>query len=88
MPFAPKHVPIRPNYTAPPRKATSARGYGTDHQRQRERLLGLFPICQVCGENWSTDLHHIDGNTGNRADANALMVCEGCHHGRIHGADR
>lgn len=67
------------------RKTTTERGYGSEHQRQRERLLKERPLCQLCGKAWSTDLHHIDRNPFNRADDNALMVCEPCHHTKIHG---
>lgn len=83
MPRAPKRVPRPRASNAKP--SSAKRGYGPAHRRQRDRLLDLRPLCEVCQSAWSTDLHHRDGNPFNRSDDNALMVCEDCHHSRIHG---
>ncbi|MBN9522610.1 hypothetical protein J0H58_29495 [bacterium] len=80
MPNAPRILPLQPNRAGRPvRASTAARGYGSAHRRQRERLLKAHPLCQRCGQNWSTHLHHRDRNPFNRDDANAEMLCEPCH---------
>jgi len=80
MPTAPKLPPIRPTATRPAtRPSTTARGYGVAHQRQRARLIALYPVCQRCASAWSEHLHHRDHNPHNRADSNALMLCAACH---------
>lgn len=79
MPNAPKILPLTPHRVGPPRASTTARGYGHAHRQQRARLLKAFPLCQRCGNDWSAHLHHIDRNTFNRDDSNALMLCERCH---------
>lgn len=84
MPSAPKLPPLKPKHTPPRRGTTAQRGYGAAHQKARARLIAEHPLCQLCGENWSTDLHHLDGNTANRSPANLQLVCERCHHGIIH----
>lgn len=84
MPTQPPIVPTAPKHAAPPRAKTSARGYGTAHRKARAAHLAAHPVCQHCRERFATDLHHIDGNTANRAPENLLAVCEGCHHGAIH----
>lgn len=84
MPYAPKIVPRRPRPNKPPRKSTRERGYGAEHERQRKRLLASNPLCQRCGQEWATDLHHKDCNPFNRDDSNAEMLCEKCHHGDAH----
>jgi len=76
---------LKPKHTAPPRGTTAERGYGTAHVKQRRRFLKLHPICQRCEDRFATDLHHKDGNPFNRAESNLEAVCEGCHHGVIHG---
>jgi 5-methylcytosine-specific restriction endonuclease McrA len=87
MPNAPKILPRTPNRDGrPPRASTTARGYGSEHRRQRARLLKTRPLCELCREQWATDLHHLDHNPHNHDDANALMLCEACHHKRAHGA--
>lgn len=78
-------VPVRPVYNRPPRGKTTARGYGHAHQVARERVLRKRPLCEVCGNDFATDLHHRDGNPHNRAPANLVAACEGCHHGVLHG---
>lgn len=85
MPKAAKLIPIKPDRPGRPKLSTSERGYGTEHARQRARLLLERPICELCQDAWSTDLHHKDHNPFNRADENALMVCERCHHQELHG---
>jgi hypothetical protein len=58
MPNAPKIVPLKPRHTPPPRRTTAERGYGSAHRRRRAAHLARHPVCQVCNEAWSTDLHH------------------------------
>lgn len=80
MPSAPKLPPIAPPRSSPrPALTTTERGYGHAHQRQRERLLKLHPLCQRCGADWSKHLHHRDRNPHNRRSANIEMLCERCH---------
>jgi 5-methylcytosine-specific restriction endonuclease McrA len=85
VPDAPKLPPLKPRYTPPPRGTTAERGYGSAHKKIRARLIAEHPVCQRCGGDWSTDMHHRDGDTFNRSPANLEMVCERCHHGEIHG---
>jgi 5-methylcytosine-specific restriction endonuclease McrA len=81
MPSAPKIVPLpQKKYKPKPRGTTKQRGYGTEHQRQRERRLRENPLCQRCGTAWATDLHHVDGNAHNKRDDNTECLCEACHH--------
>lgn len=87
MPDAPKLPPIRPQTAPRPRAGgtTTQRGYGWAHQKQRARLIALYPVCQRCADGWSEHLHHIDRNPHNRADDNVEMICARCHdreHGR------
>lgn len=79
MPKAVKVLPRPTSSAATTRPTTSARGYGYAHQRQRARLLKVYPVCQRCNDQWSSHLHHRDRNPFNRADANAEMLCERCH---------
>ena len=88
MPRAPRKIEVKPKFTRDPSKTTSARGYGHAHRKFRERMLKKNPLCQVCGNDWATDLHHRDKNPHNRAEDNALMVCERCHHTVIHGGEK
>lgn len=78
MPDMPGRVP---NFGSnrPPRRKTSERGYGTDHQRQRAELIRKYPLCQRCGSDWSRQLHHIDRNPNNRHPDNLEMLCKRCH---------
>ncbi|MDY3558112.1 hypothetical protein R5W23_000833 [Gemmata sp. JC673] len=79
MPNAPGLPPIRPRCQPRPRLTTTERGYGWEHQQQRERLIRQFPICQRCENDWSAHLHHRDRNPHNRADSNVELLCHGCH---------
>jgi 5-methylcytosine-specific restriction endonuclease McrA len=79
MPTAPKIVPLKPKYQRPPRKTTSQRGYGSEHERVRARLLAEHQLCQRCERDWSKHYHHRDRNTFNRAWENAEALCEACH---------
>jgi 5-methylcytosine-specific restriction endonuclease McrA len=79
MPSAPKLPPLKPPAQAAPRGSTTERGYGHAHQRQRERLLKLHPICQRCQADWARHLHHRDRNPHNRAGTNVEVLCERCH---------
>ncbi|MEO8082680.1 MAG: HNH endonuclease signature motif containing protein [Ardenticatenales bacterium] len=80
MPSAPKRTPLKPRYQRPPRGTTAERGYGSEHEKLRARLLVEHPICQRCTDAWSVDLHHVDRNPFNRDPSNCLMICERCHH--------
>jgi hypothetical protein len=83
MPHAPPTVNIL-GAKHRPKASSTARGYDDAHRKQRSLLLDLHPICQVCNNAFSTDLHHLDGNQFNRAAGNALAVCETCHHAVLH----
>lgn len=87
MPTAPG-LPPRPATPSPrpTRGTTTERGYGHEHQKQRARLLKLFPICQRCESDWSYHLHHLDRDPFNRHDSNAEMICEPCHRAEHGGA--
>jgi 5-methylcytosine-specific restriction endonuclease McrA len=83
MPTASKVVPLGERKHR--RKASSnRRGYDAEHRRQRSRILDEHPLCQICGNAFSTDLHHVDENSFNHAEANVLAVCEVCHHSVLH----
>jgi len=81
----PKLVPLKPRHQKPPRSSTTARGYGHAHQKARAQILAARPVCEICDAAFSTDLHHIDGNTHNRHPDNLQALCESCHHGVVHG---
>ncbi|QEL18539.1 hypothetical protein [Limnoglobus roseus] len=83
MPIAPPSVkPLGTKYR--PKPSSTARGYGHEHRKQRSRILDEQPLCQVCRNAFSTDLHHVDLNPHNHADGNVLAVCETCHHSVLH----
>jgi 5-methylcytosine-specific restriction endonuclease McrA len=87
VPNAPRIVPLKPAAAAAEdRGSTTDRGYGWDHQKQRDRILKRFPICQRCGEAWSRFLHHVDRNPMNRDDSNVEALCKDCHDAEHHGA--
>lgn len=52
---------------------------------QRDLFLYFNPVCQICDEQPSTEVHHVQGRTGkNYLDVTTwLAVDRGCHH-RIH----
>lgn len=75
MPFVPKN-----------KQKTAERGYGGSHQAVREKLLKLYPVCQLCDNAFSEHLHHVNHNAKDRRPVNLLMVCRRCH-GDLH-ADR
>lgn len=79
MPTAPGFPPLKPKAAAAPRASTTARGYGTAHQRQRRVILARHPVCQNCSADWSAHLHHDDRDPFNRAESNVLALCEACH---------
>lgn len=80
MPNAPGLPPRpRPAASTRPRASTTERGYGYAHQKQRARLIELYPVCQRCGNDWSRHLHHRDRNPFNRSPDNVEMICEACH---------
>ncbi len=68
-------------------KTTTERGYGWEHQKQRERLLKERPLCQRCEAKGivipATDLHHKVKIKHRpdlaRDDDNAEMLCDRCH---------
>jgi 5-methylcytosine-specific restriction endonuclease McrA len=79
MPTGPSLPPIKPTCSKPKGKTTTERGYGTEHERQREDLLRRFPLCQRCGNAWSYHLHHKDRNPFNRSPDNVEVLCVECH---------
>lgn len=85
MPNGPRKAPAPRNYKTRPRPTNKQRGYGIEHVNLRKLLKAKFPVCQLCNAAFSTDLHHLDGNPHNRKAENCLMVCEACHHGKLHG---
>ncbi len=84
MPNAPKIAPLGAKKHRP-KPSSSRRGYDAEHRRQRSRILDERPLCQVCNNAFSTDLHHVDENAFNHDEANVLAVCEVCHHSVLHG---
>ncbi len=57
----------------------------------KDELRQIIPICEVCSKKRSEDVHHItevhtaDGSVDLNSAGNLLLVCEDCHHNRIHG---
>ena len=47
-------------------------------KRQRARYLFALGTCDRCGKP-GVDRHHIDGDTGNNAPENIMVVCRHCH---------
>jgi 5-methylcytosine-specific restriction enzyme A len=71
-------------YVEPPRPSSTKRGYGREHQRNREAYMAAHPICEARGcTEASTDFDHIDGNPRNnpRDGSNWQMLCRR-HHSR------
>ena len=60
-------------------------------QSIKDELRRIIPTCEVCRKNRSEDVHHInevhtaDGSVDLNTAGNLLLVCEDCHHNRIHG---
>lgn len=73
-PPCPNDGPRRKRDTRP---SSAARGYGAAHRRRRAYMIQRQPICP-CGQ-WSTDMHHADGNNQNNDEANLVMLCHACH---------
>ena len=48
--------------------------------RSRARRYALAGSCDVCGAGDALQVHHLDGNEHNDADANLLTLCVGCHN--------
>jgi 5-methylcytosine-specific restriction protein A len=66
------------------RPSARARGYDTDHEKDRREYLAAFPICQWpegCLEP-ATDLDHRDGNPRNRDWTNYVGYCHPHHSQR------
>lgn len=85
MPGRPKFVPAGVVPASRLKKTTTARGYGTEHQRVRRQVLRERPVCERCRDRFSAVLHHKDRDTFNRDPANLEALCVECHdreHGR------
>ena len=74
--------------------SSTARGYGQDWRRLRERILAAEPLCRFCFEvgriTAATDVDHIEPFTGlhdpRRLDpANLRPLCRPCHLRRTAG---
>ena len=96
---APPRLGAAPSRLAPPATAgagfnrtdglsSTARGYGQDWRRLRERVLAAEPLCRFCFEvgriTAATDVDHIEPFTGlhdpRRLDpANCRPLCRPCH---------
>lgn len=37
-------------------------------------------VCQCCGSEGNLEIHHIDGNPGNRDKFNLIPICKDCHN--------
>lgn len=79
MPDKPKNVKNAHNERSDLRPNSTKRGYNSLHQRQRKALLKQFALCQLCGVQWATQLHHIDRNPFNKQADNLQVICERCH---------
>ena len=83
MPQQMPRLPVK-NLRVKAKGTTTERGYGWEHQKACKRKLQRNPICELCNEKLATDVHHLDRNPFNRADANLQSLCEPCHHGIAH----
>ncbi len=72
-------------------RSSTARGYGADWRRVRQRLLEAEPLCRSCAAEGrvtpATDVDHIEPFTGvqdpRRLDvANLRPLCRPCHMAR------
>ena len=69
---------------------TTARGYGSDWQRKRERILDADPCCVDCDKagivRVATEVHHIvpieQAWSLRLEDSNLAPLCEECHKSR------
>lgn len=71
--------------------SSTARGYGQDWRRVRERILAAEPLCRFCAADGrvtaATDVDHIEPFTGlrdpRRLDpSNLRPLCRPCHMSR------
>src|SRR5437588_8087367 len=63
----------------PKRRTTTERGYGTDHEKLRTIVIAQEPVCSICKNALSEQMHHKDGNAFNRERSNVTGVCRSCH---------
>ncbi len=70
----------RPAFERPKASATR-RGYGSEWQRTRRGYLAEHPICEQCGLEAATEVHHIipKAQGGGDDEDNLLAMCERCH---------
>jgi hypothetical protein len=64
-------------------RKTSARGYGSQHQKSRQQAINQAPFCWKCGcVNCSLQWHHVTELRGGRnpdTDDRRQLLCKKCH---------
>ena len=67
------------------RPKTAERGYGSEWQRIRRRIIiQQGRCCQVCGSSGYLVVHHLNHDATDNSDANLYTMCRPCHE-RVHG---
>jgi 5-methylcytosine-specific restriction protein A len=78
-------MPLDHKHRAPDRRpSAAARGYDTQHRKDRERYLARHPTCEEPGcLSPSTVLDHIDGlgpkGPAGHDEGNWMALCASCH---------
>jgi len=78
------------------RGSPAERGYGAQWQEARDQYLRDHPVCERCGRNAATIVHHIMRKRGGGSDdpINLQALCRLCHAqihanaGELFGQDR
>lgn len=92
MPNAPKTFKSR-GHTRSPRfadqtKSNTARGYGSDWRKVRQRYIAKHPLCEICEKEGrvtvTRQVHHIQPFRGlddplRLDESNLMSVCIPCH---------
>lgn len=69
------------------RPTKQQRGYGNGWDKLSKMKLIADPLCEDCGEV-AVDVHHVDGDTGNRKGSNLRSLCRMCHNMITHRRGR
>jgi len=58
---------------------TCLKGYGTEFDKARKKLIKRDKACKFCGRKYLLTAHHKDRNTKNNKLNNLMLLCQPCH---------
>ena len=85
MPTGPRthRQTINANQPKRTRSRPTVRPYNRRSWRKLSRMVrGANPICQRCGTEFATEVHHINGDNTDNDVENLEAICQRCH-GRL-----